>query len=306
MTIVFNQKIFRKSLNAKSVVELIESTSISTIHNINIETLNSQRQFLFDLLQKQSINETSSILIFQHKISSTRSKNNLFCLLSRIISEFELTRAQRLINFFIYFSSLRKRSKLNFKNNEIIFRKKIKFDLMITIKYTFENEIFWQFATSNKSRFFVSNEHQLTVSFIKLSINDLNENNNQNINDNISIEKISGKRKLRRMLSHIKRNVLSLTTINHFKLIQKFELKINLIKKDCFAKTLQIRHSIRKKMKWFFRASFSSQVDKIVHYSTFYNIKDRQLTNNEKHKKSNWFDIYCDVICDIFFSSLRI
>ena len=142
ITIVFNQKIFRRLSNAKFVVKLIESISILIIHNINIETLNSQRQFLFNLLRKQLINETNSILIFQHKISSTRLKNNLFCLLSRTILEFKLTRAQRLINFFIYSSSLRKRSKSSFKNNEIIFRKKIKFDSMIIIKHTFKNEIF--------------------------------------------------------------------------------------------------------------------------------------------------------------------
>ena len=47
---------------------------------------------------------------------------------------------------------------------------------MITIKYTFENEIFWQLAISDKSWFLVLNEHQLTMSFIKLSIDDLNEN----------------------------------------------------------------------------------------------------------------------------------
>ena len=121
MTIVFNQKIFCKSLNAKSVVELIKLISISIIHNINIEALNSQHQFLFNLLRKQLINEINSILIFQHKIFSTRSKNNFFCLLFRTISKFELTRIQRLINSFIHFSSLRKRSKSNFKNNEIIF-----------------------------------------------------------------------------------------------------------------------------------------------------------------------------------------
>ena len=129
-------------MNAKFIIELIESISILIVHNINIETLNSQRQFLFDLFQKQLINETNSISIFQHKIFSTRLKNNLFCLLFYTISEFELTRIQRLINVFIHFSSLRKRSKSSFKNNEIIFRKKIKFDSMITIKYTFENEIF--------------------------------------------------------------------------------------------------------------------------------------------------------------------
>ena len=89
--IVFNQKIFCKSSNAKSVIKLIKSTLISIIYNINIKTLNSQHQFLFDLLQKQSINETNSISIFQHKIFSTRSKNNFFCLLFRTISEFELT-----------------------------------------------------------------------------------------------------------------------------------------------------------------------------------------------------------------------
>ena len=87
------------------------------------------------------------------------------------------------------------------------------------------------------------------MSFIKLSIDDLNENDDQNIDDNISIKKISERRKFRKMLSHIKRSVLSLITINHFKLVQKFELKINLIKKDCFVKTLQIHHLIQKKMK---------------------------------------------------------
>ena len=142
MTTVLDQKIFRKSSNAKSVVELIESISISIVHNISIETLNSQRQFLLDLFRKQLISEISSISISQHKIFSTRSKNNLFYLLFRTILKFELTRAQRLINFFIHFSSLRKRSKSNFKSNEIIFRKKVKFDSMITIKHTFENEIF--------------------------------------------------------------------------------------------------------------------------------------------------------------------
>ena len=142
MLIVFDHKIFCKSLNAKSVIKLNKSISISIIYNISIETLNSQRQFLFNLLQKQLINETSLTLIFQYKISSTRSKNNLFYLLFRIISEFELTRVQRLINFLIHSLLLRKRSKSNFKNNEIIFQKKIKFDSMITIKHTFKNEIF--------------------------------------------------------------------------------------------------------------------------------------------------------------------
>ena len=142
MIIVFNQKIFRKSSNAKFVVELIKLISISTTYNINIKTLNSQRQFLLDLLRKQLISEINSISIFQHKISSTRSKNNFFCLLFRIISEFKLTRTQQLINSFIHFSSLRKRSKSNFKNSEIIFRKKIRFNSMIMIRHTFENEIF--------------------------------------------------------------------------------------------------------------------------------------------------------------------
>ena len=142
MTIMFNQKIFCKSLNAKFVVKLNESASISTVYNINIKTLNSQRQFLLDLLQKQSINEINLISIFQHKISSTRLKNNFFCLLFRIISEFELTQTQQLINSLIHSSSLRKRSKSNFKNNEIIFQKKIKFDSIITIKHTFKNETF--------------------------------------------------------------------------------------------------------------------------------------------------------------------
>ena len=121
MMIVLDQKIFRKSSNAKFVVELIELISILIVYNISIKTLNSQRQFLFNLFRKQLINETSSISIFQHKIFSTRLKNNFFCLLSRIISKSELTRAQQLINVFIHFSSLRKRSKSNFKNNEIIF-----------------------------------------------------------------------------------------------------------------------------------------------------------------------------------------
>ena len=82
------------------------------------------------------------------------------------------------------------------------------------------------------------------MSFIKLLINNLNENDDQNIDDNILIEKINERRKFRKMLLHIKKNVLSLTTIDHFKFIQKFELKINLIKKDCFVKTLQIHHLI--------------------------------------------------------------
>ena len=55
--------------------------------------------------------------------------------------------------------------------------------------------------------------------FIKLSIDDLNENDDQNIDDNISIEKINEKRKFRKMLLYIKRNILSLTTIDHFKFI---------------------------------------------------------------------------------------
>ena len=82
------------------------------------------------------------------------------------------------------------------------------------------------------------------MSFIKLSIDDLNENDDQNIDDNISIKKINERRKLRKMLLYIEKNVLSLTTINHFKFVQKFKLKINSIKKDCFVKTLQIRHLI--------------------------------------------------------------
>ena len=87
------------------------------------------------------------------------------------------------------------------------------------------------------------------MSFIKLSINNLNENDDQNIDNNILIKKVNEKRKLKRMLLHIEKNVLSLTTINHFEFVQKFELKINSIKKNCFVKTLQIRHLIRKKMK---------------------------------------------------------
>ena len=57
------------------------------------------------------------------------------------------------------------------------------------------------------------------MSFIKLSINDLNENDDQNINDNILIKKINERRKFRKMLSHIEKNVLSLITINYFKFI---------------------------------------------------------------------------------------
>ena len=124
---------------------------------------------------------------------------------------------------------------------------------------------------------------QLTMSFIKLSTDNFNENDDQNINNNMSIEKINKRRKRRRMLSHMRKNVLSLTTINHFKLVQKFELKINSIKKDCLVKTSQIRHSIQKKMKRFLRTSCFSYVDKFVHYLTIHNTENHQLTNSETH-----------------------
>ena len=98
----------------------------------------------------------------------------------------------------------------------------------------------------------------------------------------MSIKKISGRRKRKRMLPHIERNILSLTTINHFKLVQKFELRINSITKNDFAKTLQIRHSIRKKKKWLLRARFSSQIDEFIHYSTIHNT---EVINSETHSK---------------------
>ena len=117
----------------------------------------------------------------------------------------------------------------------------------------------------SKPRREFQSSRQLTVSLIKLSADDFNENDDQNIDNNMSIEKISERRKRRRMLLHIKKNVLSLTTIDHFKLIQKLELKINSIKKNGFAKTSQIRHSIRKKMKELLQASCSSHVDEFVY-----------------------------------------
>ena len=138
---------------------------------------------------------------------------------------------------------------------------------------------------SSKLRREFQSSRQLTMSLIRLSIDNFNENNNQNIDDNMSIEKISGRRKRRRMLLHMRKNVLSSTTINHFKFVQKLELKINSIKKDCFVKTSQIRYSIRKKMKRFLRASCFSHVDKFVHYSTIHNTEDHQLTNNETHQR---------------------
>ena len=76
------------------------------------------------------------------------------------------------------------------------------------------------------------------MSFIKLLIDDLNKNDDQNINNNILTKKINERQKFKRMLSHIKKNVLLLIIINYFKFIQKFELKINLIKKNCFIKIL--------------------------------------------------------------------
>ena len=43
------------------------------------------------------------------------------------------------------------------------------------------------------------------MSFIKLSTDNFNKNNDQNINDNMSIEKIRERRKRRRMLLYIKK-----------------------------------------------------------------------------------------------------
>ena len=123
---------------------------------------------------------------------------------------------------------------------------------------------------------------QLTVSFIRLLINNFNKNWNQKIDDNMSIEKISERRKRKRMLLYIKRSVLSLTTIDYFKFVQKFELKINSITEDDFVKTLQIRHSIWKKKKWFFRARFFSQIDEFIYYSIIHNT---EMINSETHSK---------------------
>ena len=249
MTTVPDQKISRRPSNAKPAVELAGPASISTAHSISTEALDPQRQFLLDLLRKQSISETSSASVPQHKISSARSKGNLFCLLPRTISEPELARAQRLISSSTHPSSLRKRSKSSFKSSETTSRKKVRFDPMATVRHTLENETFWQLAASGRSRFLVPDGHQLAVSPIRLSAGDLNGNDGQGTGGNISIEKASGRRKLRRMLPHIGRGVLPLATVGHSKLVQKSGLRINPTKEDCFAKTLQIRHSIRKKMK---------------------------------------------------------